>query len=339
MNRSNMAKILAAFVAGVVLTMGSLTYLRNHELSHFRKAAVASSTPVRFETSEPVSPTQKRSKASEGAAPSSTSVARVETPSSERVSPQVPEPAVPKPPPAELLRNRHSETAQSVVPRRALNAVTRDAASASTARGDPWHTLPQPNSVPVQALSSGAGTTPEQHPNLVTLQPGINIRVRIEETISTDRNRSGDVFRGRLDAPLFVNGFMLAEEGARVLGQVEKSKRARLLGSRADLSLKLTELRMADGQRIAIQTSPWEEKGAHASMAQTPRIAAGAALGAVVGALTGAARGAGFVSDEAGGPTNRLLGANKRNLVLTTGAQLTFRLAAPVTIGERVAPR
>jgi hypothetical protein len=339
MNRSNMAKIVAAFVAGVVFTMGSLTYLRNHELSHFRKPAAKSLTPERFTTSGSGSPTQEPSKLSEGVTPSSTSVPNVEAPLNERVSPQVPEPTVPKAARVQRVRNRHSETAQNAVPGGAPNAATEDPASASAGSGDAWHTLPQTNSVTVPGLSSGAGRMPEQRPKLVTLEPGTRISIRVEENISTDRNRSGDVFRGSLDSPLIVNGFVLAEKGARVLGEVEKSKRARLLGSRADLSLRLTEISMADGQRVAIQTSRWEEKGAHGSVADTPKMAAGAALGAVVGALTGAARGAGFVSDDAGARKNRPPAANKRNLVLTTGAQLTFRVVAPVTITETVAPR
>jgi hypothetical protein len=74
-------------------------------------------------------------------------------------------------------------------------------------------------------------------------------------------------------------------------------------------------------------------------MGETPKMAAGAALGAVVGALTGAAKGAGFVSDDAAERKHILSGANKTSLVLTTGARLTFRVATPVTITEKLGPR
>jgi hypothetical protein len=65
-------------------------------------------------------------------------------------------------------------------------------------------------------------------------------------------------------------------------------------------------------------------------------MAAGAALGAVVGALTGAAKGAGFVSDESGARKGTLSGAHKTTLVVTTGARLTFQVARPVTITEKL---
>jgi len=168
------------------------------------------------------------------------------------------------------------------------------------------------------------------------MQPGTNLTIQLQEGVSSDRNHSGDTFRASLDSPLVVDGVVLGERGAQVVGQIEKAKRARLLGSRADLSLRLTEITIADGQRVRIETSPWEEKGARKSIADTPRMAAGAALGAVVGALTGAARGAGFVSDDGGARKSTLMGGDKKSLVLTTGARLTFLVARPVTITERL---
>jgi hypothetical protein len=64
-------------------------------------------------------------------------------------------------------------------------------------------------------------------------------------------------------------------------------------------------------------------------------MAAGVAMGAVVGALTGAAKSAGFVSEESGARKSILSGANKRTLVVTAGARLTFLIARPVAITEK----
>jgi hypothetical protein len=88
---------------------------------------------------------------------------------------------------------------------------------------------------------------------------------------------------------------------------------------------------------VRIETSPWEARGAHSSIAEGPKRAAGAAFGAVVGAFTGAARGAGLVSrNDAVSGTDALVHSNKRILLLATGARLTFQLAAPVTITEKL---
>lgn len=319
MNRSNIAKILAAFVAGVVLTMASLVYSKRQELGDFRKAprtAGSSAVPVSAQASASTDPAQTPPIGSEDVKSLNKTAQTVETTSEGRVPTQVPKPAVPK-----AVRSDR------------LNTVAEAPSPASSGNDDKWHALPQTNPVPAQT------PTERLSPMVVTLQPGTSVSIRLEQSVSTDRNRSGDMFRGSLDSPVILNGFVLAERGAPVVGQIEKAKRARLLGSRADLSLRLTEVRMADGQRVGIQTSPWEEKGTHATIGDTPKIAAGAALGAVVGALTGAAKGAGFVPDDAVARKPVVTSANKRSLVLTTGARLTFRVATPVTITEWVAPR
>lgn len=350
MNRSNMAKVLAAFVAGIVLTMGSLVYSRRQELSRFRRAAQtarSSAAPLRTQVSTSeggritsANPTQGRLIGPEDVKPSNRPVQKIKATSNRSVSTQVPGPAVPKATRSDRLRHNGSEAAQNTASARAPNTAPRTAAPASTGN-DAWHTPPQTNSVTARAQQpSGAEATPERATrSVVTLQPGTSLTIRLEENVSTDRNRSGDTFRASLDSPLIVSGFVLAERGARVLGQIAKSKRARVLGSRADLSLRLMEIATADGQQVRIQTSPWEEKGAHTSIGDTPKMAAGAALGAVVGALTGAAKGAGFVSEDAGARKSTLLGANKRSLVLTMGARLTFRIATPTTITETLGHR
>jgi hypothetical protein len=331
MNRSNMAKVLAAFVAGVVLTVGFLIYSRTRELSRFRKVSQmeGSAEPVPAQISTSDKPAQGPLTDPEDVKPPNRKVPEVEAASDTRVSAQVPEPAVPK-----VAR---PDTRGGSGPHTAPEAVAPVAAEDDGA----WHALPPTNPVPAQAQQpSSVEATPERgRQRTVALQAGTSVSIRLEESVSTDRNRSGDVFRASLDSPLTVNGFVLAERGARVLGQIEKAKRARLLGSGADLTLRLTEITMADGQRIAIETTPWEEKGAHSSIADTPKMAAGAALGAVVGALTGAAKGAGFVSDDAGARKSALTGAKKRSLVLSTGARLTFRIARPMTITERLGDR
>jgi hypothetical protein len=332
MNRSNMAKILTAFVAGVVLTMGSLVYSKRQELSDFRKAprtAGSSAAVAPTQASASADPAQTPRIGSEGVKPSHETVERT---SEDRVPTQVPKPAVPKAARSDRVRNGSSVTAENRVRAGTPNALAEAPSPASAANDDKWRALPQTNPVPAQA------TPARLSPTVVTLQPGTSLSIRLEQSVSTDRNRSGDMFRGSLDSPLILNGFVLAERGAPVVGQIEKAKRARLLGSRADLSLRLTEVRMADGQQVAIQTSSWEEKGTHGSIGDTPKIAAGAALGAVVGALSGAAKGAGFVRDNAGARKPALTGAKKRSLVLTTGARFTFRVATPITITEWLAP-
>ncbi len=340
MNRSNVIKVVGAFVAGVLVTVSSLIYSRSQELNQFRTAVQASrslkTAPLAVSaTSSSAAPYADPQKGK----PLDVPVHKVEPIKAdlikERLHPiQVPKRVVP----TQVHRTdgpakRHPEIAQNTPESKLATPV------ASAINSGAPYALPQPISVPVQMQPSNTAevTSARRKPNVVTLQPGTNLTIRLKENVSTERNRTGDRFFGTIDSPLIVNGFVLADRGATVAGQITKIKRARLLGGKSDLSMILTEVTTSDGQRVHVETSPWEEKSTHNSIVDTPRIAAGAALGAVVGALTGAAKGAGLLSgNDAGAGTSSRIPMNTRDVVLTTGARLTFQLTRPVTITERL---
>jgi hypothetical protein len=304
-----MIAVVGAFVAGVLVTIGSLSYLRTQELNQFGKA-VQISRPL---NTAPPAVSAKPSTAGDADLQEGKPVAwpfhNIE-PTSERaraIQVRKPPTQVPR---SDKPTQRRSEIAQNT-PGSNIAAPLTSAINESA-----QDALPQSISVP--------------KPNVATLRAGTNVTIRLEESVSTERNRTGDRFFGTIDSPLVVNGLVLADRGATVSGQITKIKRARLLGGKSDLSLILTEITMSDGQRVHVETSPWEEKSAHNSIVETPRVAARAALGAVVGALSGSAKGTGVVS------ANDAISANNRNLLLTTGRRLTFQLARPVTITERL---
>jgi hypothetical protein len=90
--------------------------------------------------------------------------------------------------------------------------------------------------------------------NRVTLRAGANLNVRVGETVSTRRSRAGDNFLSTLTDPLVIDGWVIAERGARVEGRVLESDP----GGR--LSVELVRLTTSDGQRIRIQTEPIDRK-------------------------------------------------------------------------------
>lgn len=335
MNRSNVVKVVGAFVAGVLVTIGSLIYSRSQELDRFRKA-VQASPPLRT-APRAVSDTSSSETPNVGLQNGSPFDMPVHTvkPTREKARPiQGPKRVVP----TQVGKTNEPAQLRSQI---AQNTPTSNVAVpvASTISSAAKSTPPRSIAVPAQTQLTNIAepTAARRKANVVTLQPGTNLTIRLQQSVSTDRNRTGDKFLGTVDSPLIVNGFVLADRGATVSGQITKIKRARLLGGKSDLGLILTEITLTDGQRLRVETSPWEEKSAHNSIVDTPRIAAGAAVGAVVGALTGAAKGAGLVSGNAGGAGTGISSpANNRNLVLTTGARLTFQLARPVTITERL---
>lgn len=120
--------------------------------------------------------------------------------------------------------------------------------------------LPEPKEVAATPQTSPQ-PAPQPEPNHVTLRPGTLISVRIIEALSSDRNVRGDIFNGTLDRPLVVDGFVIAERGARVRGEVVTSSHAGRVDGMAELTLQLDEVYTSDGQRVHIVTQPWRKQG------------------------------------------------------------------------------
>jgi len=82
------------------------------------------------------------------------------------------------------------------------------------------------------------------------------ISVRINQALSSNLNSQGDVFSGFLDRPLIADGFVIAERGARVRGEVVESKST---GGIPELSIRLREVQASDGQRVHLVSEPWRK--------------------------------------------------------------------------------
>jgi hypothetical protein len=125
---------------------------------------------------------------------------------------------------------------------------------------------PQPQAVeqPVEQKTAPepAPPAPAFSPRHVTLQSGMAIPVRLDESLSSDKTLAGGIFQASLVEPLVVDGLAIAERGARVTGRIVSSANARV-------ELGLATLATSDGQRVAISTDPW-----------TKLIGSGDALGA-----------------------------------------------------------
>jgi hypothetical protein len=177
---------------------------------------------------------------------------------------------------------------------------------------------------------------PEQRAKVVTVPVNSSIAVRLAETLSSDRNRTGDTFRATLASPLIANGALVARTDATVLGRVENARRAPLLGGQADITLSLSHISGAEGELLAVNTTTVEEQGSHLSIVNTAKMATGAVVGAVVGAVKGAGEGSGLSSSLSGGDSTHGFMATNRTVVLPAGTQFVFRLNAPVTVPRKV---
>jgi hypothetical protein len=196
---------------------------------------------------------------------------------------------------------------------------------------------PETPQVPVQNVSLPAPNTEARVPHTVTLAAGTLLAVRIGESLSSARNQPGDTFLATLTQPLVIDGWIIAERGARVEGRVVDSSQAGRVKGASHLEISIVRLSTADGQKIRIRTEPYVKDPASSTATDVAKIGAGAAIGAVIGAIAGGGKGA-AIGAGAGGA----VGAG--DVLLTRGkpaeipveTRVSFKVQDSVTITERL---
>jgi hypothetical protein len=173
-------------------------------------------------------------------------------------------------------------------------------------------------------------------PAKVTLNAGTLISVRLVDGLSAERNLPGDPFTGTLDRPLSVDGFLIAERGARVEGRVSASDHGGRVSGLSSLTVELTRLHTSDGQTVTIRTDPFERRAQESHGEDAAKIGAGAALGAVIGAIAGGGKGA-AIGAGAGGAAGAgtVLATRGKPAALPSETRINFRISAPLTLTER----
>jgi hypothetical protein len=207
--------------------------------------------------------------------------------------------------------------------------------SKAPARGVPPNDVPPPPPAAESASVPPAPNVPPPH--VVTLEAGTRLPIRLGETLSTDHNYAGDTFRGTLDSAIVRDGFIIADKGSKILGRVVNAQKAGRVEGVANLQLTLTEINTTDGQRIRVETSLYDQKGATTHGEDTAKIAGGAALGAIIGAIGGGGKGAAIGAGAGGAAgTGAVLLTRGKAAVLPSETRLDFQLARPATITEKV---
>jgi hypothetical protein len=187
---------------------------------------------------------------------------------------------------------------------------------------------PQPVEPPAPA--------PPPPPKQATLKAGTLVAVRLIETVSSDKNHPGDTFTGTLDAPLVVDGLVLAERGARVEGKVVESQQAGRIKGLSSIALELTRLNLSDGQHVEISTDSFTKMGPQSRAADAEKIGGGAALGAIIGAIAGGGKGAAIGAGVGGAAGTGTVAATRgKPAVLPSETKVSFRINNSVTVTER----
>jgi hypothetical protein len=167
----------------------------------------------------------------------------------------------------------------------------------------------------------------------VTVPQGAEIVVRMVNTISTNRNVSGDSFQATLEEPLHVDGWLVAGKGSRVEGRVLESRPAGRVKGVAELSFDLVRLTTADGQTVDISTAAVNQAADESRRDDLKKVGWGAGIGAIIGAIAGGGKGAAIGAGAgAGAGAGTVLATRGETLVVPTETRLSFRLSQPLEV-------
>jgi hypothetical protein len=311
-------KPVAMFVLGAMLAAGMVYFVMNRD---------GAAPPVPAQTAaQPLAPQQPES------APD--------------VKPEAAAPTVTTPPP-EPVRRQAAAAAQK--PARRAERSSKPSAPAPVEQpvvvaqnttpqtpapiSQPVAPIPEPTPQPV----AEAPKLEPRVPKTVTIPSGTLLTVRVDEALSSDRNQQGDSFRATLDQPLVIDGFVIAERGARVEGRVAEIDAGGRVRGVSRMALELVRMTTADGQRIKLQTETFAKEGEKSRGRDVAKVGAAAGIGAAIGAIAGGGKGAAIGAAVGGAAgTGGVMATRGAAAQLPAETRLSFRLNQPITITEKL---
>ena len=204
---------------------------------------------------------------------------------------------------------------------------------------EPQANYPQANYPPTNDPSANYPTG-QAVPSRLRLQAGTFVTVRVDQMLSSDRNKAGDEFSATLTRPLVAGGVVVAQRGEILGGRVAEAQKAGRVTGVSHLAVQLTDLTLVDGQQVPIETELTSLAGPTSKARDAGAIAGTTVVGAAVGGAAdfgvGAAIGAGAGAIVG---TVGVLVTRGHATVIYPESVLTFRLSEPITISTDRAPQ
>lgn len=200
--------------------------------------------------------------------------------------------------------------------------------------GSPYQQGPYANQGPQQQPPANYNVypAPPLAPASMTLPAGTWIKVHVDRLLTTDHNKTGDMFTGTLAQPIIVNGFVIAHRGQTVSGRVAVANKAGRVKGTSELGIEVTDIAIADGQQLQVKTSMLDHHGPTSRGDDAVAIGATTGVGAAIGGAVNGGVGAG-VGAAAGllVSTIGVLTTRGRPAVIYPEALVTFKVMQPVS--------
>jgi len=168
----------------------------------------------------------------------------------------------------------------------------------------------------------------------ITIPAGASVTVRMIDGIDTAHNRQGESFHASLAAPITDGDRVLVPVGAPATVLLAEARGAGRVKGQSELELRLISITYR-GAEISVSSSTYEAQGSRRGKQTAIRTGIGAAAGALIGGLAGGGRGAGIGAAAGGGAgVGFQLFTHGQQVKIPSETEITFRLAAPLTLGR-----
>jgi hypothetical protein len=168
----------------------------------------------------------------------------------------------------------------------------------------------------------------------VTVPAGTAIHVRLDHSLATNQNDSGETFAATVISPVVVNGKEVIPAGAKAQGVVVDSRPSGRLRGRGYMNLALKQVEVG-GTDYELHTSTVGRVSGDHKKRNIALIGGGGGGGALIGALAAGGKGAligGPVGAGAGLAVAAITG--RKQVTIPAESAMTFRLTRPLTVPE-----
>jgi hypothetical protein len=166
----------------------------------------------------------------------------------------------------------------------------------------------------------------------VTLPVGTMLHLQLRSAVASDASHVEDAVTADVIQAVAINGRDIVPVGATVTGIVSDADDAGRVKGRARLALRFTALHTG-GTQYEMQTSGFSRTAPATKSEDATKIGVGAGIGAVVGGILGGKKGAAEGAAIGGGAgTGVVLATAGKEVRLASGADVSTRLTAPLTV-------
>lgn len=166
----------------------------------------------------------------------------------------------------------------------------------------------------------------------VTIPAGTLVPVELQTPVSSVSSNVEDAVRATVRRAVTIDGYEAIPAGSTLRGVVTDVQRSGRVKGLAHVALRFNSLEARD-ERLDVQTGTVARTAPATKKEDATKIGIGAGAGAVIGGIVGGGSGAakGAAIGGAGG-TGAVLATRGKEVSLPSGANLSVKLTAPVTV-------